>query len=89
MSGPHFTVEATCYHQGSVTASGSGVFVGEVANNFLALGTRILLDRPVFGLRRFVVLDRIGWGSELDFYGPSEGACLAFGRERVGFTVLR
>jgi hypothetical protein len=65
------------------------VYVGEVANNFLPLGTSIMLDHPVFGLRRFVILDHIGWGSELDFYGPSESSCVAFGRETVGFRVVR
>ena len=82
-------VDSTCYHQGSITASGEPVYVGEVANNFLPLGTRILLDRPVFGQREFQVEDHIGWGSELDIYGPSESACLDYGRETIGFWTLR
>ena len=81
-------MDSTCYHEGSITASGNSVFVGEVANNFLPLGTRIRLDRAVFGLRDFVILDHIGWGSELDIYGPSEGACDAYGREQMGFSVV-
>jgi hypothetical protein len=34
---------------------------------------------------RFVVLDRIGWGSSIDFYNPSCAAAIDFGRrvERV------
>jgi 3D (Asp-Asp-Asp) domain-containing protein len=82
-------VSSTCYHQGTVTASGGGVYVGEVANNFLPLGTRIRLDRPVFGRRAFVVEDHIGWGSELDIYGPSEAACVQYGRQTIGFTTIR
>lgn len=85
----HFTVDSTCYHEGSITASGSGVYVGEVANNFLPLGTHIRLDRAVFGRRDFVILDHIGWGSELDIYGPSESACLDYGRQTMGFWELR
>lgn len=84
----HYDVSSTCYHQGSITASRRSVFVGEVANNFLALGTHIRLDRSVFGRRRFIVLDRIGWGSELDIYGPSEAACIRYGRQRISFTVV-
>jgi 3D (Asp-Asp-Asp) domain-containing protein len=83
----HYTVSATCYAQGSITASGGPVYLGEVANNFLALGTRIRLDRPVFGRRDYVVEDRIGSGSELDFYNPSETTCLWFGRREIGFRI--
>ena len=65
------------------------MYLGEVANNFLPLGTRILLDRPVFGRRAFRVEDRIGWGSEMDFYNPSEAICLQYGRQEQGFWTLR
>lgn len=86
----HFYINGnvTCYHEGSITASGSGVFVGEVANNSLPLGTKIRLDHAVFGVRDFVVLDHIGSGSELDIYGPSQGACEAFGRQSLGFWTI-
>jgi 3D (Asp-Asp-Asp) domain-containing protein len=83
----HVWASATCYSQGTITASGRHVFVGEVAQNTLRFGTWITLDRQVFGRRHFVVLDRIGHGSELDFYYPSESACVQFGRRRVGYTV--
>jgi 3D (Asp-Asp-Asp) domain-containing protein len=86
--GEHYTVTSTCYDQGTITASGAGVFVGEVANNMFPLGTRIYLDRPVFGLREFVVDDRIGWGSQLDFYYPSASVCDQYGREQIGFRVV-
>lgn len=85
----HYTVSSTCYSQGSITASGGPVYLGEVANNFLPLGTRILLDHPVFGRREYRVEDRIGWGSELDIYNPSEAACDDYGRETLGFWTLR
>lgn len=84
----HYLVESTCYAEGSITASGGPVYLGEVANNSLALGTRIRLDRPVFGRRDFRVEDRVGSGSELDIYNPSEATCERYGRERIGFVVL-
>lgn len=86
--GTHYTVSSTCYAQGSVTASGGPVYLGEVANNFLALGSRIMLDRPIFGRREYRVEDRIGSGSELDFYNPSEATCDNYGREEIGFHVI-
>lgn len=88
--GAHYTVSSTCYDasQGSTTASGRTVFLGEVANNFLPLGTHIVLDTPAFGKRHFIVLDRIGWGSALDIFNPSEVACDQWGRREIGFYVL-
>jgi 3D (Asp-Asp-Asp) domain-containing protein len=81
-------VSSTCYAQAGQTASGQSTRSGIVANNFLPLGTRILLDRPAFGRRVYIVLDRIGWGSQLDIFNPSEAACVQYGRRTVGFRVL-
>jgi 3D (Asp-Asp-Asp) domain-containing protein len=86
--GPHYTVSSTCYAQGGTTASGAQAYVGEVANNFLPLGTRILLDTPAFGRREYRVEDHIGSGSELDIFDPSEAACNAYGRQERGFRVI-
>jgi 3D (Asp-Asp-Asp) domain-containing protein len=86
--GEHYVVTSTCYDQGTTTASGAHVFVGEVANNMFPLGTRIYLDRAVFGLREFIVDDRIGWGSQLDFYNPSATVCDEYGREGIGFRIV-
>lgn len=86
--GTHHFAESTCYHEGSITASGSGVYVGEVASNELPLGTHVRLDHAVFGRRDFVVLDRIGYGSQFDVYGPSEADCLAYGRQTLGFWTV-
>jgi hypothetical protein len=47
-----------------------------------------MLDRPVFGRREYRVEDRIGSGSELDIYNPSEAACDNYGREEIGFHVI-
>jgi 3D (Asp-Asp-Asp) domain-containing protein len=82
-------VSSTCYAQAGITASGAQTFVGEVAMNRLPLHTHIELSRPVFGHRRFVVLDRIGSGSELDVFNPSERACIDYGRQRIGYRVVK
>jgi hypothetical protein len=87
---PHWHyVSSTCYAQAGITASGAQTFVGEVAMNSLPLHTHIELSHPVFGRRRFTVLDRIGSGSELDVFNPSEAACIDYGRQRVGYVVTR
>lgn len=85
--GQHYTVSSTCYAQGG--ASGQDAYFGEVANNFLPLGTRIRLDQAAFGRRDFVIEDHIGWGSELDIFYPSESACNQYGRQSRGFWTLR
>lgn len=60
-----------------------------IAMNSLPLGTRIKLTGPsYFGLRVFTVRDRIGWGSELDFWAPSCGQARSWGRRTVRFKVL-
>jgi 3D (Asp-Asp-Asp) domain-containing protein len=85
-------VSSTCYAQGGETATPNvDAYFGEVAvlPGFLPLGTHILLDRPAFGRRAFVVRDHIGYGSELDIFNPSESACLQYGRREIGFRVVR
>lgn len=42
----------------------------------------------MFGQTRYQVEDHIGYGSELDFYNPSESACDEYGRETIGFRVV-
>jgi 3D (Asp-Asp-Asp) domain-containing protein len=86
----HFhPASSTCYAQAGLTASGLHTFVGEVAMNSVPLGTRILLDRPELGRRRYVVEDRIGHGSDLDIFDPSEAACVRYGRREVRYAVVR
>ena len=71
-----------------MTASGQPVRFGDVAQNTLPFGTVIKLDHQVFGRLYFHVEDRIGYGSQLDIYNPSETACVAYGRRALGFTVI-
>lgn len=83
----HIWASSTCYSQGTITASGEHVRVGIVAQNTLRFGTLIRLDHAVFGRRYYRVEDRIGSGSDLDIYNPSERACIDYGRHRIGYTV--
>lgn len=85
----HIFASSTCYSQGTITASGHPVRFGIVAQNTLRFGTRIRLDRPAFGRRYFRVEDRIGSGSELDIYDPSEAACIRYGRREVSYVVVK
>jgi 3D (Asp-Asp-Asp) domain-containing protein len=85
----HFhPASSTCYAQAGLTASGMRTFVGEVAMNAVPLGTHILLDRPELGRRRYVVEDRIGSGSDLDIFSPSESTCVRYGRREVRYAVV-
>jgi 3D (Asp-Asp-Asp) domain-containing protein len=83
----HSTAYSAC-SSGSTTALGTPTHFGEVANNWLRLRTWIELRRPVHGRRRFRVEDRIGWGSEMDFWLPSCSDATNFGRRLVRFRVL-
>jgi len=87
--GPWMSLDATSYCQGSTTASGEHVYVGEVAMNTLPLGTRIVVSPAVFGRSRFRVEDRIGWGSQIDFYNPSCAAAVQFGRRTIRVRVVK
>lgn len=82
---------STCYAQSGTTASGEQTRPGIVAvlPGFLPLGAWIRLDHPAFGRSVYQVEDHIGSGSELDIYNPSESACLQYGRQTRGFTVMR
>lgn len=90
--GEHRWASSTSYsscESETTTAAGTGTFFGEVAQNDLALGTRIYMDYPVYGRRMFVVLDRIGSGSELDFFAPYCAWANEWGRRDVGYRVVR
>jgi 3D (Asp-Asp-Asp) domain-containing protein len=85
---PQHHADSTCYAQAGTTASGEQTHLGIVAQNTLRFGTRIRLDRLVFGRRYFRVEDRIGWGSELDIFNPSEAVCIRYGRRELSYTVV-
>jgi 3D (Asp-Asp-Asp) domain-containing protein len=85
------TANSTAYSPcsaGSIMADGTHVRLGSVAMNRHPLGTRITLtSRSFYGMRRFTVRDRIGYGSDLDFWTPSCRAALAWGRRTVTYRI--
>jgi len=83
-----YTADSTSYCLSGTMADGSQVRWGSVASNWHPLGTRITLNGPAFyGLRRFVVRDRIGYGSELDFWAPNCGQSFSWGRRTVTYKI--
>jgi len=97
------TVSSTAYCSsepgGQITADGSRTYFGEVATprpglyGSLPLGTLIELISPRQityrnrTRRLFRARDRIGYGSQLDFFFPSCAAMNAWGRRTVTFRV--
>jgi 3D (Asp-Asp-Asp) domain-containing protein len=86
---PGIELEATAYSQGSVTASGVAPYVGDVASNLYPLGTHIMVSPAVWGRTRFVVLDRVGCCTDVDFYTPSTPQAIDFGRRVERVQVVR
>lgn len=73
---------------GTIMADGSYVRFGSVASNRHPLGTRIYLRNTSFlGRKRFTVRDRIGWGSDLDFWSPSCSYSWVWGRRYVTYSL--
>jgi hypothetical protein len=68
-------------------ADGTYTRPGSVANNSLPLGTRIRVWPRVFGHRRWIVRDRIGWGTDWDFWNASCSTAGTFGRRPIRITV--
>lgn len=86
-------VVSTAYCLSGQMADGTGVRAGSVAHNGYPLGTHLTISPSPTGRRRFVVRDRIGWGTELDFWVPSCWTARTWGRQnvsvRVGWGQLR
>lgn len=87
-----FAASSTSYSpcsSGAIMADGTRTRFGSVASNRHPLGTRIRLVGARFGGRRtFTVRDRIGSGSELDFWTSSCAAARRCGRRRVRYRVI-
>lgn len=79
------TSTAYCLH--GTMADGTYTRAGSIAHNGYALGTRVTVWPSPTGQRRFVVRDRIGWGTQLDFWLPTCSAALAWGRRLVHVRV--
>jgi 3D (Asp-Asp-Asp) domain-containing protein len=73
-----------------ITASGSGVKDGIVANNLLPFGTEIRIPE-IYGDKVFVVEDRMNWKKSdyhLDVWLPEYEQALNFGAKRTYVEIL-
>lgn len=82
-------VSSTSYCLRGQMADGTYTRNHSVAENHLPLGSVIRTKRPVFGHHYWQVRDRIGYGSSLDFWSPTCGQALRFGRRQIAYTVVR
>jgi hypothetical protein len=78
---------ATSYCLHGTMADGTYTRPGSVANNSLPLGTRIRVWPRVFGHRRWVIRDRIGWGTDWDFWNDSCSIAASFSPRPVKITI--
>lgn len=78
-----WNVSSTSYCQSGTTSSGVHTYVGEVAGNIWPLGTRLYIVSGEHAGETVTVLDRIGYGSQLDFYTPSCHDAIVYGREQI------
>jgi 3D (Asp-Asp-Asp) domain-containing protein len=76
-------VQSTAYCDRGRMANGRQTHLGAVAMNSVRLGTQIRVSRSPTGLRWHIVSDRIGWGSQLDFWVPSCARARLWGRRTV------
>ncbi len=82
-------VVSTAYCLSGVMADGTGVRAGSVASNRYPLGTVLEVTPAPAGRRRWIVRDRIGWGTELDFWLPTCAAARTWGRRVVRLRPWR
>jgi hypothetical protein len=67
-------------------ADGSWTRPGSLAHNGYPLGTRLWASPAVRGRHRWTVRDRIGYGSQADFWTASCAQARAFGRRTITLT---
>jgi 3D (Asp-Asp-Asp) domain-containing protein len=86
-------VISTAYCLLGTMADGTFTRPGTVASNHYPLGTHVTISPAPTRRRRYVVRDRIGWGTELDFWSPTCWAAIQWGRRvvriRRGWMQLR
>lgn len=89
-------VTSTAYSpcsSGSVMADGTRTRPGSVAHNGYPFGTKLTIWPSPTGRRRFTVRDRIGHGTELDFWVADCHQAIQWGRRvvhvREGWFRLR
>ena len=73
-----------------ITAAGTWVREGIIANNFLPIGTKIRIPE-IFGDKIFVVEDRMSWTKgnyHIDIWFPDYWQALNFGAKRTYIEIL-
>ena len=86
------SLNSTAYCLRGTMADGTPVRYNSVAMNSVPLGTKIKVIRPkngVFGRKYFVVRDRIGYGSQADFWMHSCTQARQWGRRQVTVKVVK
>jgi len=83
------SADSTAYSETGLMANGQHTHYPAVAMNIWPLGTKITLKhKGPHGRRRFIVEDRIGWGSQLDFWVSScSYANDVWGRRQVAYRL--
>lgn len=83
-------LNSTAYCETGLMANGHRTFRGAVAANRYPLGTRLRVSDSPYGPGVFVVADRIGHGSSLDYAMPGDCAgARRWGRRDVRVEVVR
>jgi 3D (Asp-Asp-Asp) domain-containing protein len=82
-------VVSTAYCLSGQMADGSQVRDGSVASNAYPLGSELEIRPSPTGRRYYRVRDRIGWGTQLDFWLPTCSAARAWGRRTVRIRRAR
>ena len=82
------SVSSTSYCQSGTMASGLQTYIGAAAGNMWPLGTRLLVLSGAHRGTTVAIEDRIGWGSQLDFFSWSCADAWKYGREQIEVEVL-
>lgn len=81
--------DSTAYCVNGTTASGAPTGPRTAASNRHSLGTKIRLTRPgPGGIQIWTIRDRIGSGSELDFWAGNCSSARKWGRRKVYYRVI-
>lgn len=73
-----------------LTAAGTKVRDGVIANNYLPFGTKVKIPE-IYGDKIFVVEDRMSWKKgnyQIDIWFPSYGEAKTFGAKRTYIEIL-
>lgn len=83
------TLTSTAYCLSGTMADSTQTRAGSVAMNSVPLGTKVRPTRRVFGRKHFVVRDRIGRGTELDFWTSDCSEALRYGRRKITIRAIK